>query len=179
MNIDVDKLTERIRQQGDRNRAEQQEKVKKLQDTLIFALDTVNKTYLEDAKSLCRIYMALKSAGLRYAGDDGRYIADGMRHKLGFLEQQDGSVCLCVKGGGFCGTNQLFFARNGNNTEAAYYEHLENSILGDAIEVVRAPEQYGIDTGWLHKFTDRVQEIVRGFEQFRDEYIAYAQQQLD
>lgn len=181
MEINASELIEKIRLQGEKNRTSEEAEDRNFRNALVSRLDEFNSKYIQDAKTLCDIYRALRSAGLKYTGDNDRFIVDDAKsgRSLGFIEWQDGSICLGVAGGGVSGDNQLLLARHGNYVEAAFYKSNDSRILGEASYVVSVPELHGVNMEWVRKFANRVNTLINEFEQFRDEYIAYAQQQLD
>ena len=174
--INVEELTAKIEEQGKRNVVEKDNKRKLYLQSLKRKVEVING-YREDAEGLIRIFKALKQNGLEYIGNNAHeYIADGWSHRIGFAEFKDGSVCLRVCGGGCCGDNQLLFLRNGNDAECAYYE--VEKLIGDAWDVVGNPERYGITDRWVGSFEQRLNTMIKEFEKFRDDYIAYAKSQL-
>ena len=184
MAINVAEMTSRIQQSGIQKRIDEAKKHQQMVDGIVAKVKMIKKQFTEDAKALCEIYKALKNAGLNEQGPKrsyydvrGKFMADGISHKVGFIEYKDGTVCLCVKGGGWDGNDSLLFMRKGESVECA--DECCNDIFGEACSILKMPlgtKLHGftvLDELWIKHYSDRVNTFVNGFVAFRDEYLEY------
>ena len=182
--IDVNDMIDRIKAQRKMNVIEKENKRAIFLKHMTDNVERING-WRKDAEELVKVYETLKENGMKYLGEQmgcsgffWQYRADGWYHNIGFVERKDGSVCLGAYGGGAYGDVRLYFLRNGRDVEFSFDSDKDNSIIGDALEVLGNPEKYGLDDELLHYFERRVTKMENEFWTFRADYIAFVERQL-
>ncbi len=196
MSINVKLITYQIMKSALSNNNIQDDKCDFLINELRVKLREIERKHTKDGLALIQLYKVLKTMHLNPQGYDnsqsfyGKFTANNITHKIGFIEYKNGIVCLAVKGGGWDGDDSLLFLRDGKNTEVSdeycnvifdgyKAEHIIQMPLGRVLWHKNSLITTKMTVDWLWHFHHRVDTFLKDFEAFRDEYLEYINSIVD
>lgn len=168
----IERINERGRARQMKREADDHTFIQSLRDK-IAAIGNLRKE-AEELVGACR---ALSDNRFEYSGPDRRFMADAVRHRLGFMKTRySDEFHLAVFGDEGANDVKILFLRNGNDVEwgssllASYEESA--GLLADLLD---SPRFKGHDMNFVRKFEPVLDAFLDQFNEFRSNYLAYAE----